>query len=482
MKNNGKTEVFTNLVWRFTERCGAQGVSFVVSIVLARLLAPEAYGTIALVTVFISIFNVLISNGFGTALIQKKDADELDFSSVFYFSIVFCLFLYFLLFISAPHISSFYNEEILTPVIRILGIVVILSGINSVQGAFVSRNMIFKRYFFATLSGSIGSAVVGIVMAYMGYGVWSLVAQQLFSVVINTFVLWFTVKWRPKLIFSFNRLKILFSYGWKILVSALLETGYNEIRQLIIGKLYSTNDLAFYNKGRSFPNMVVTNINTSIDSVLLPTMSAEQDNKERVKAMTRRSITISCYVLVPIMVGLGVCAEPLISLLLTDKWLECVPFLRIFCFTYAFYPIHTANLNAIKAVGRSDLFLKMEIIKKTIGMALLLSTMWFGVMAMAYSLLVSTLTSQIINAWPNKKLLNYSYLEQLKDISPSLIASVLMGVFVYLIQFLGLSNILTLFIQVVSGVVIYIALSKFFHIESFNYILYVVKKIIKKEK
>lgn len=341
------------------------------------------------------------------------------------------------------------------------------------------QNFADKFYLISTTDKE---AVLEIAKKEKVDGVWALVIQQVFNTAVDTIILWITVKWRPKWMFSFRRLKSLLSYGWKLLVSSLIDTVYNDIRQLIIGKKYTSSDLAFYNKGKSFPNMVVTNINTAIDSVLLPTMSAEQDNRERVKAMTRRSITISCYVLVPIMVGLGVCAEPLISLLLTDKWLECVPFLRIFCFTYAFYPIHTANLNATKAMGRSDMFLKMEIIKKVVGMTVLLTTMWFGVMAMAYSLLFTTITSQIINSWPNKKLLDYSYLEQLKDISPSLIASVLMGVFLYLIQFLGLSNILTLFIQVVSGVVIYIALSKFFHIESFNYILYVVKKIIKKEK
>ena len=341
------------------------------------------------------------------------------------------------------------------------------------------QNFADKFYLISTTDKE---AVLEIAKKEKVDGVWALVIQQVFNTAVDTIILWITVKWRPKWMFSFRRLKSLLSYGWKLLVSSLIDTVYNDIRQLIIGKKYTSSDLAFYNKGKSFPNMVVTNINTAIDSVLLPTMSAEQDNRERVKAMTRRSITISCYVLVPIMVGLGVCAEPLISLLLTDKWLECVPFLRIFCFTYAFYPIHTANLNATKAMGRSDMFLKMEIIKKVVGMTVLLTTMWFGVMAMAYSLLFTTITSQIINSWPNKKLLDYSYLEQLKDISPSLIASVLMGVFLYLIQFLGLSNILTLFIQVVSGVVIYIALSKFFHIESFNYILYVVKKIIKNEK
>lgn len=475
------TNVISNLIWRFMERCGAQGVSFVVSIVLARLLAPEAYGTIALVTVFTSILNVFISSGLGTALIQKKDPDDLDYSTVFFFNMAMCLLLYTLLFLAAPLIAAFYEMSELTAVVRVLGLTLVISGVKGIQHSYVAKNMLFKRFFFSTLGGTIGAAVVGIYMAYKGYGVWALVAQSLFNNLVDTIILWVTVKWRPKWMFSWQRFKGLFSYGWKLLVSSLLDTGYNDLRQLIIGKVYTTSDLAFYNKGKQFPHLVVTNVNASINSVLLPVMAGEQDHAERVKAMTRRAIKTSTYIMMPIMMGLAVCAEPLIRLLLTETWLPCVLFMRIYCVTYAFYPIQTANLNAIKAMGRSDLFLKLEIIKKAIGLTLLFSTIFISVEAMAYSLLVTTLTSQIINSAPNKKLLNYSYFEQVKDMLPQIGLSCFMGAVVYCVTFLGLPDILTLLIQVPLGVLIYVAGSKVFRIDSFEYMLNMLRRLFKKK-
>ena len=363
----------------------------------------------------------------------------------------------------------------LTSVVRVLSLILIISGVKNVQQAYVSRNMQFKKFFFSTIGGTIGAAVVGIVMAYLGFGVWALVVQMLFNAAVDTLILWITVKWRPKMMFSFQRLKTLFSFGWKLLASSLLDTVYNDLRQLIIGKLYSSNDLAFYNQGKKFPHLIVTNINTSIDSVLLPTMSKAQDDKNVVRSMTRRAIKTSTYIMMPVMIGLAVCAESLVSLILTDKWLPCVLFLRVFCITYAFYPIHTANLNAIKAMGRSDLFLKLEILKKIIGLTAILITMWISVEAMAYSLLVTTLLNQIINSWPNKKLLGYSYLEQVRDMLPQIGLSVLMGAAIYLVQLAGFSSIFTLCIQIPLGIIIYIALSKLLHIESFEYITSMLK-------
>lgn len=468
--------VTTNLLWKFLERCGAQGVSFIVSIILARLLAPEAYGTIAIVMVFITVLQVFVDSGFGNALIQKQGADDLDFSTVFYFNIVLSITLYLLMFIVSPFIAAFYGDSSLTLILRTLSLTVVFSGVRNVQQAYVSKQMIFKKFFYMTMGATIGSAVTGIVMAYVGLGVWALVGQQLSNALFCTVILWITVKWRPKRMFSITRLKSLFNFGWKLLTSGLINTIYEDICTLIIGKLYSTTDLAFYNKAKQFPNLIVTNVNTSIDSVLLPTMSAVQDSKETVKAITRRAIKTSTYIMMPFMVGLVVCAESLVELILTAKWLPCVPYMRIFCFTYAFYPIHTANLNAIKAMGRSDLFLKLEIIKKIVGLAFLLSSMWFGVMAMAYTLLITSILSQIINSWPNKKLLGYSYLEQLKDISENIGLSVIMGVCVFCVGFLNLSPILTLVIQVLLGAAIYILGSALFKLESFNYVLGILKK------
>lgn len=471
--------IFSNFIWRFAERSGAQIVQFVVSIVLARILAPETYGTIALVLVFAQILQVFVDSGLGNALIQKKDADDIDFSSVFYFNMGCCLLLYSFIFLLAPFIAGFYNNMLLIPVIRVLCLTVVISGVKNVQQAYVSRTMQFKKFFFSTIGGTIISAFVGIYMAVHGCSVWALVAQKLVNITVDTLMLWLTVKWRPRPVFSIERLKKLFNFGWKLLVSSLIDTVYTNLRQLMIGKMYTEADLAYYNRGNQFPNIIVLNINSSIDSVLLPVMSKEQENVKHVKEMTRRAMKTSIYIMAPVMMGIFFAAKPLVQLVLTDKWFPCIPFLRIFCITYMFYPVHTANLNAIKAMGRSDLFLKLEIAKKSVGLVLLLFTMRLGVMAMAYSLLVSCVASQIINSWPNRKLLNYGYGEQMRDILPSILMALVMGMFVYSITFFKLPCFITLVLQVLIGVLVYVAISVVLKEESFIYLRSVLFKAIK---
>lgn len=474
---NVQTSTLTNFFWRFAERCGAQIVSFIVSIVLARLLAPEDYGVIALVTVFTSILQVFVDSGLGTALIQKKDADDLDFSSVFYFNLLVCLVLYAGMFLAAPLIANFYGNSIYIPLVRVLSLTLVISGVKNIQQSYVSRHMIFKRFFFATLGGTMVSAVLGIALAYAGCGVWALVAQYLCNTAIDTAILWITVPWRPQRIFSWKRLKTLLSYGWKLLASALLDNIYSNLRSLLIGKIYSSSDLAYYNQGDKFPNVIVTNINTSIDSVLLPTMSGVQDKRDRIKDMTRRAIMTSVYVMAPLMMGLAFCAPSIVRLVLTEKWLPCVPYLRIFCITYMFWPIHTANLNAIKAMGRSDLFLRLEICKKIFGLCLLLITIRISVLAMAYSLILLSIISQLINSYPNWKLLNYRYLDQLRDILPSILLAVFMGVCASFVSLFKLGDLPTLILQVLLGGTIYLMMSAIFRLEAFRYLVGSIKNI-----
>lgn len=478
---DNRQKVLSNLIWRFMERCGAQLVSFAVTVVLARLIDPEVFGLIATVTVITSILLVFSDSGMANALIQKKDPDDLDFSSVFFFNVLFGLAIYAALYFATPWIAKIYKSPELIPILRVLGLTIIVAGIKNVQQAYVSKTLQFKRFFFATLGGTLFSGAVGITMALMGYGIWALVAKELVNVTVNTVILWLTVGWRPKLMFSLARLKGLLSFGWKLLVSGLLDNIYNKLRQIIIGIKYTSTDLAFYDRGNSLPNLLVENINSSIDSVLLPVLSTEQDSAAEVRRMTRRSIKISTYIMMPLMMGLAVCAEPLVRLMLTDKWLPCVPYLRIFCFTYAFYPVHTANLNAIKAMGRSDLFLILEIIKKGIGIVALVATVNLGVYAMALSLLAVALISQVINAWPNRKLLGYAYPQQFLDMLPAMLLTALMGACVYPISLLGLSDWLTLPLQVIAGVLVYVAASAIFKVDSFSYMLSIIKRFLKKE-
>ena len=478
----GAGTVTKNFLWRLAERVGAQGVKLLVELLLARILMPEQYGIIALVTVFITVFNVFVDSGLGNALIQKKDADELDFSSVFWFNLTLCILLYGVLYLAAPLIALLYKKEELCILLRVLGLQIVISGVKNVYQAYVSRNMQFRKFFFATLGGTIGAAVIGITMAYRGMGVWALVAQQLFNVLTDTVILTITVKWHPKRIFSFERLKGLLSYGWKLLLSALLDTLYNEARSLIIGRKYTSEDLAFYNRGELFPQVIAANVNTSIDSVLLPTMSREQDEREKVRTMTRRAIMTSTYIMAPLMIGIACIGTPLVRLILTEKWLPCVPYLQIFCVSMLFFPIHTANLNAIKALGRSDLFLKLEILKKVIGIALILITMHISVLAMALSTLVNSLICQLINTWPNRKLLNYSYGDQIRDILPNILLAAVIGGCVFVVGLIGLPDWATLLIQVVLGAVLYAGLSAATKNESYRYLLDVLKNFRYKKK
>lgn len=479
--DNRSNKVISNMIWKYAERCGAQAVGFVVSIILARLLSPSDYGTIALISVFTSILYVFIDGGMGMALVQKKDADNVDFSSVFYFNIIWCILIYMLLFGTAPYIAAFYNNQDLTKLIRVLGINLLVSGVKNIQSAYVSKHLQLKRFFFATLGGTIGAAAIGIIMAYKGYGVWALVAQSVFNNTVDTLILWITVKWRPIRIFSLARLKGLISYGWKYVASGLLDTIYNKLQQLIIGKYYTEESLAFYNQGEKIPHFLVSNINSSIDAVLLPTMAMEQDDISKMKNLTRRSMTVSVYFMAPLMVGLAVIAPGLVRLFLTEKWLPCIPYLRIFCVCYLFYPVHTTNLNAIRALGRSDIFLKLEIIKKIMGLVILVSVMRYGVMAMAYSLLLSSVLSQIINSWPNKKLLGYSYLEQMKDILPCILLAVLMGGCVSLIALFDLADIIKMALQIFCGAAVYIIGSIVLKIDAFNYSCGIIRRYLGKK-
>ena len=477
-----KQSVITNFIWRLMERGGTYVMNFIVSIVLARLLDPSLYGTVALVTAITTILQVFVDSGMANSLIQKKDTDDLDYSSVFFFNLGFCLLLYAGLFFAAPFIGRIYRNLELVPVVRVLGLTIVVSGVKNVQQAYVAKTMQFRRFFFATLGGTIFSAAVGIALAYLGYGVWALVFQNLLNVTVNTAILWLTVGWKPKRMFSWQRLGGLISYGWKLLVSQLLDTAYLKLYQFIIGLRYSTADLAFYNRADQFPNLITENTNASLDSVLLPVLSSEQDDPARVREMTRRAIKVSTYVLMPLMAGLAVCAEPLIRFLLTEKWLPCVPYMQILCLYYAFWPLHTANLNAIKATGHSGIFLKLEIIKKVLETAILLVTMRYGVMAITLGMLVSGFASVVINAWPNRRLLDYPVLRQFLDVAPHLLLAAAMALILLPVTRTGLHDLVKLLIMVPAGAAIYVAGSAVFRLESFRYVLDIVKNMLHRGK
>lgn len=475
-----KGKILSGLFWKVLENGGVQIVQFVISLILARLLGPERYGTIAILLVFIAIANVFIQSGFQTSLIQKRQVDELDYSSVFYLSLGVAALLYAVIFAGAPAVASFYHDPELKPMLRVLALMIFFGAVVSVQTAMVSRKMEFRKMCIASLLATCLSGIAGVIGAYRGLGTWALVVQQLGTQFLLMVFLWVLVGWRPAKVFSFSRVKTLFSYGWKLLCSSLLDTLYNNLYTMVIGRIYQKDVVGYYNRGNQFPQLIVNNLAASIQAVMLPAFSASQEEKERMKAMVRRSIVTSAFVIFPMMAGLIAVAKPLISIILTEKWLPCVPFLQIMCVGYAMWPIHIANLQAINALGRSDIFLKLEIIKKALGLAVLAVSIPFGIYAMVWLKAATDFVGTIINAYPNKKLLDYSFVEQWKDVCPALILSVLMGAAVYGLQLFIHNNWILLIAQISGGVVIYGGLAWLFKVESFRYLTGIVKGLWKK--
>lgn len=473
---SNKKSVTGGFAWTFAERFGAQAVSFVVSIVLARLLMPEDYGLIAIVLIFINILNAFVTSGLGASLIQKKDADEIDFSSAFHFNLLFSIFLYILIFISAPYVEDFFKIEDLCPVMRVIGLRIILTGINAVQKAHVSRNMQFKKFFFATLFGTVLSAVVGIGLAYNGFGVWALVAQYLTNTFVDTIVLWMTITWNPKMYFRWDRLKGLISYGWKLLASTLLSTVYVELNELVIGKAYSPGALAFYSRGKKFPAIFVTNINSAIETVMFPFLSSVQDDKDKLKEYTRHTLRMGSFFIFPLSICMAAASQNIVLTLLTEKWLDCVIFLQLSCISYALLPVNIINIQVIKAVGRSDIYLIIDVLKKIVGVALLLVSVKFGVIAIALAEVLSNILGMFINVYPNRKLINYETKQLLSDIIPNMLVSFFTGAIVYSVNYLPLNSIIQLLLQIVVALVVYFALAYIFKLRTFIYVLETIKK------
>lgn len=459
-KKSLKQKTISGIFWRFGERITAQLITFVVSIVLARIIAPEEYGIIALTTIFINIANVFVTNGLGTSLIQKKDSDEYDFSTIFYASIVLSIVLYCIIFFCAPLVAKIYDMETLTILIRIMGLRIPIAAINSIQQAYVQKKMIYRKFFISTLFGTIISAVVGIYLAKKGYGVWALVGQYLTNTVIDTIVLCFVIDWKPKLYFSYKRFKKLFSFGWKIMISSFIGTLFGQLKGMVIGKKYTEADLAFYNKADQIPSLINNNVNLTVESVFFPTLSQLQDDPEKIKTAFRKMLRMGSYIMSACLFGLAAVAKPLILVLLTDKWIACVPFVQVFCLQYSFAILGGVNLQALKGIGKSDVILKLEFVKKPLFLIMIIITMMISPFAIAIGGLIYDVIASLINTIPNRKYLNYSLKEQLLDIIPNLLLSASMFIIVYSLSFINLNNYLLLFLQIITGVVYFIIASK----------------------
>jgi O-antigen/teichoic acid export membrane protein len=482
-KYNGvlRNTIISGIGWTYSEKLLTQIVSFFVSIILARLLSPEDYGILALVNIFIGIASAIALSGFGSALIQRKEADNLDFSSTLFFSLGVSLISYIILFFTSPLIAKFYNLADLVPIIRIVSLSIVISSINTVQHAYVIRKMLFRLFFLATFVGSIISAMIGILMAYGGFGVWALVTQYLSNSIINIIMLTFISDWRPEFKFSLTRIKAIYSFGWKITVSAVIDALYTQSRSIAIGKKYTVSDLAFYDKGSQFPNLIITNINSTISHVLMPVISSAQDDLPRVKAMVRRSLKTSSVILFPVLIGLAACAKGLIPLLLTQKWLPSVPYMQILCFAFMMRPIQTANLQGILAIGRSDIYLRIQLVQKIIGIVIIAITILFfrTVVAVAIGEIVAQVLFSLIMIIPNSRYLNYSIEEQIVDILPQMFVAIVMGVIVLQVLKFELSILAALVLQVTIGAIFYVGSLRLLQIDSF---MYLYRMLIEKVK
>ena len=389
------------------ERFGVSGIQFILQLILARLLDPDHYGVLATMIVFTSFSNIFIQGGFNIALIQNKDVTEEDYSSILWLSLSIALVLYLLIFFAAPFIAIFYGTPAIITPLRMLALMLLPGAFNSIQIAKVSREMDFQKIFVSNIIGVIVSGITSVVIAFCGGGLWALVVQNLLNTVVICLVMVITVKWKPHFVFNTKRIAILFNFGWKLLVSNLLNTLDENIQSVIIGKKYSSNTLGYYTRGMQFPLFINTAIVDAVQSVLLPAMSKKQDQQIELKDLTKSSICISSYIIFPMMAGLASISEPLIHLLLSDKWLPSVPYMQITCFIFAFYTIHICNLQVINALGRSDLFLKLEILKKCFELPMIIGAviLFDSPIAIAMIGVPGVFINWLINAFPNKQLI-----------------------------------------------------------------------------
>lgn len=464
MANSLGKKIKNGMYWTFGERIGTKLVQFILQLILARILVPEDYGLCALLLAFVNIATIFVNSGFGVALVQKKDADETDFSSVFYLSMSIAILLYFVLFLLAPAIANLYDDERIISLLRVISISLIIGSFNSVQMSVLQRRMDFRHLFFANIAGIITSAVVSIALALNGFGVWAIVLQYLINRVVVTFVLAYLIKWHPRRVFSWDRVKSLFSFGWKCMASSFLSTVVTEIYTTVVGKFFTKSELGVYDTGNKIPSTVSETFSSSLGSVLFTSFSQLQDDRNAVRQYVAKSNRISSFIMFPLMFGLAVCADPLIRLLLTDKWIAAVPFMQMACVLYSSYPLHIANMNAINALGRSDIALSNEIKKKAIDIAFLIIMIHFGLFWVAFGRMMTSIISLWINMQPNKKFLKYSTLQQLKDIAPNFAIAIVMSVVMIIIdQMTNLTPLSLLVVQLVVACAIYFGLSYIFN-------------------
>lgn len=455
-----KQKVVKGVVWRLITRLSTQGVSFIISIVLARLLGPEAYGIIALQAIFISFADVIANAGFGVALVQRKDITAVEMNSAFYLQMILAVVMYLVLFMGAPYIAAFYERPLLINVLRVQALILPINAIRGIQSVVLSRELKFYLSFRIGIAEVVASGIVGLSMAYLGLGVWALVFSTLSGSIAGLISAIFAVRWLPRLLFSWSAVRGLFDYGWKMLASSLLDSFFSNLYGLVIGRFYTPTDLALYNRGRQIPSLAMDTINSSLSIVAFPALSKVQMEPDRMKNAMRKMIQVSTFFVMPMLAGMSAVAEPFIRIILGESWRGAAIYVSIACVSFAFYPFHTINLQAIKAIGRSDYYLGVSVIKDILSVVVLFIFCRYGVVALALAgAVVSTPLGLLINSYPNKKLLRYGISEQLFDVVPILIISLIMAILVWLVRFMRFGDEWVVFgSQIILGVIIFYVL------------------------
>lgn len=476
MSDSLKSKTVKGVVWSSIERFSTQGVQFLIMIIMARLLTPKDYGLIGMLAIFLAVAQSLIDSGFSQALIRKQDRTDVDNSTVFYFNIVVSSALYLILFIAAPFVADFYNQPELTSVMRVVCLGVILNSLAVVQRALLTVRIDFKTQAKASLSAAVISGCIGIVLAYCGFGVWSLVVQQLLNLSVNTLLLWIFSKWRPIAVFSWKSFHELFAFGSKLLASGLLDTLYRNIYPIVIGKLFSASSLGHYTRAHQFSEFPSSNVTGIIQRVTYPILCGIQDETERLEAVYRKFLKLSAFIIFPLMIGMSAVARPFIDIVLGKQWGFCGQLLQIICFAMMWYPIHAINLNLLQVKGRSDLFLRLEIIKKILGITVLCITAPFGLVVMCYGQIFNSIVALVINTYYTGKLINVGFIRQMKDLLPTILLSLTMFGAILLVNGFIEANIYRLIIGVLVGVIVYASGSYIFKFKELQTLFSLIRR------
>lgn len=468
-------------IWKTLEQFGVLAIQFVLQIVIARILMPDVYGIVAIIGVFISIANIFVQCGFSTAIVQKKNIDSHEVSAVFNFSLIIGILAYLILFVGAPFIERFFSMQNLASPLRVMAIAIFPGLYNSVQISLLRRSLRFKEIFITSMCAVCISGIVGVLLAYSGYGVWALVWQNLIYSVTTVLILFIIIKWFPKPIWKFGRIKPLIKFGSHVLLTNIVDEIVLDIRTFVIGKIYNSSSLAFFNRGKSFPDIVIRSLNGSLQAVLLPVLSRKNDSEfeNAIGETVKRTVSVSCFVVFPILALIMSSANNYVTILLTEKWLPCVPYIQIFCIYYLTWPITTSNIQALLSKGHSALVLKLETIRKILDILILFVTMTFGIKAIAWGVAAVSLLGVPLYLYPAKKYYDYSFWQQLKDISPSLFLSAICALIIWGVGLIDINIFAGLALQVVIGTFGYIYLARIMRFKAYNLVRSYVKSIIK---